>query len=153
MSEPSRQNNLLGDLEQLPQRATAVLKQLQSSQEQLERAKSDLSSIEAKLVVEQQRLDKLEEKTKHKLAEHNSFIERITQEQLKAEDGLKLIYSKAETAAATLRDLEITTDATRKEIAKRALALDKREEVIERKEKLLKDTEQRVAEFNRFMKL
>lgn len=130
-----------------------MLKELEKSQLRLEQLKSEVSSTEAKLAVKKQLLTESEDKLDQAKIVADTTLQSTQERVTAAEERLKLIVVEATKAAKQLNELKNQEDRMRRDLAARMLELDKREEVIERKERLLSDTEQKVAEFNRFMKL
>lgn len=132
---------------------TELVKQLQSVDAQLEQKRSDVSSLDAKISLKKEELEQLAPRIQS-LEERAKLLADANQKSVDgAELKLKDIYLKTEKALKLLKETRDSEKQMRENIAERTLALDRREEVIRRKESLLSDAEYRAAELRKYMKL
>ena len=151
MNKPSQKPPLT--LEELPQAVKALADKLDEAQAALEHKQTNLSTLTAKEADLKDRVKEEEDKLESLQAKFKFASEAYDEKVKDSEDRLKELYGKADNALTLFKKTMRDAESIREDLATRTLAVEKREEAVSRKEKLLKDAEGQVAELHKYMKL
>lgn len=144
------ENKSLGVIIERCDLAAEEARQYQSTVEELKKNKADL---ESQISAANNDLASVSKHILAKKSELDKAVELFDTKYTEQENQLKLLLTKCEKAATLFKQLDDKSARTREDLAMRELALNKREEVVSRRESLLKGAEQRVQEYNQFMRL